>query len=123
MERAEALRELHRMQKILPELIDCITVIGVKPKIPEKRFETSRYFLSLYGICPTTYQARRDGIREQIKKGRYPENAIQDRLVDKAVFYDYNKHRYKLLHCPNRVSDYDDKRSMVEALKLEGSRT
>ncbi|BDZ81379.1 hypothetical protein [Claveliimonas bilis] len=122
MEAAEAMRELKRIQNIIPELIACLADAGQRAEPKPKRFETAKYFRTLYDISPSTYQDRRDGIREQILIGRYPENAMQDRLIDKAVFYDYNKHRYKIKHCPRQAPEYDPKESMRAALILEGIR-
>lgn len=122
MEAAEAMRELKRIQNIIPELIACLADAGQKAEPQPKRYEKSKYFRDLYDISPATYQDRRDGIREQILIGRYPENAMQDRFIDKAVFFDYNKNRYKLKHCPRQAPDYDQQESMRAALILEGIR-
>lgn len=121
MEAAEAMRELKRIQDIIPELIACLADAGQK-KEQQKRYENSRYYRTLYDMSPSTYQDRRDGIREQILIGRYPENAMQDRFIDKAVFFDYNKNRYKLKHCPRQAPSYDPKECMRAALILEGIR-
>lgn len=122
MEAAEAMKELKRIQNIIPELIACLADAGQKAEPQPKRYEKSKYFRDLYDISPATYQDRRDGIREQILIGRYPENAMQDRFIDKAVFFDYNKNRYKLKHCPRQAPDYDQQESMRAALILEGIR-
>lgn len=122
MEAAEAMRELKRIQNIIPELIACLADAGQKAEPHPKRYEKSKYFRDLYDISTATYQDRRDGIREQILIGRYPENAMQDRFIDKAVFFDYNKNRYKLKHCPRQAPDYDQQESMRAALILEGIR-
>ena len=119
MEAAEAMRELKRIQNIIPELIACLAEAGQR-KEQTRRFENSKYYRTLYDMSPSTYQDRRDGIREQILIGRYPESAMQDRYIDKAVFYDYNKHRYKIKHYPRQVPEYDPQESMRGALILEG---
>lgn len=121
MEAAEAMRELKRIQNIIPELIACLADAGQRKEQP-KRYENSRYYRALYDMSPSTYQDRRDGIREQILIGRYPENAMQDRFIDKAVFFDYNKNRYKLKHCPRQAPDFDQQECMRAALILEGIR-
>ena len=121
MEAAEAMRELKRIQNIIPELIACLADTSQKKEQP-MRYENSRYYRALYDMSPSTYQDRRDGIREQILIGRYPENAMQDRFIDKAVFFDYNKNRYKLRHCPRQAPDYDQQECMRAALILEGIR-
>lgn len=122
MEAAEAMRELKRIQNIIPELIACLADAGQKAEPQARRYEAARYYRELYDISPSTYQDRRDGIREQILIGRYPEASMQGRLIDKAVFYDYNKHRYKIRHCPRQVPKYDPQDSMRSALILEGIR-
>ena len=121
MEAAEAMRELKRIQNIIPELIGCLAEAGQRKEQP-KRYENSRYYRELYSISPSTYQDRRDGIREQILIGRYPESAMQDRYIDKAVFFDYNKNRYKLKHYPKQAPEYDSQECMRAALILEGIR-
>lgn len=121
MEAAEAMRELKRIQNIIPELIACLADVSQKKEQP-KRYENSRYYRALYDMSPSTYQDRRDGIREQILIGRYPESAMQDRFIDKAVFFDYNKNRYKLKHCPRQAPEYDTQECMRAALILEGIR-
>lgn len=118
MEQAEALQELKRIQRILPELILCLA--EKEERAPVRRYEKAGYFKGLYGIGATAYQDRRNGIREQIKKGRYPKEAIQDRLVDKAVFWDYAKYGYILRNYPRRAPEYNDRQCMDAALKMEG---
>lgn len=121
MERAEALRELQRIQQIIPVLVAALAPEEEEKKI--RRYEKAGYFRDLYGIGKTTYQDRRDGIREQIKKGRYPETAIQDRLVDKAVFWDYTHHGYYLRNYPRRAPAYDDRACLEAAIRMEGKET
>lgn len=121
MERAEALRELQRIQQIIPVLVAALAPEEEEKKI--RRYEKAGYFRALYGIGKTTYQDRRDGIREQIKKGRYPETAIQDRLVDKAVFWDYTHHGYYLRNYPRRAPAYDDRACLEAAMRMEGKET
>lgn len=121
MERAEALRELQRIQQIIPVLVAALAPEEEEKKI--RRYEKAGYFRTLYGIGKTTYQDRRDGIREQIKKGRYPETAIQDRLVDKAVFWDYTHHGYYLRNYPRRAPAYDDRACLEAAIRMEGKET
>lgn len=121
MERAEALRELQRIQQIIPVLVAALAPEEEEKKI--RRYEKAGYFRTLYGIGKTTYQDRRDGIREQIKKGRYPETAIQDRLVDKAVFWDYTHHGYYLRNYPRRAPAYDDRACLEAAMRMEGKET
>ncbi len=121
MERAEALRELQRIQQIIPVLVAALAPEEEEKKI--RRYEKAGYFRDLYGIGKTTYQDRRDGIREQIKKGRYPETAIQDRLVDKAVFWDYTHHGYYLRNYPRRAPAYDDRACLEAAMRMEGKET
>ena len=121
MERAEALRELQRIQQIIPVLVAALAPEEEEKKI--RRYEKAGYFRALYGIGKTTYQDRRDGIREQIKKGRYPETAIQDRLVDKAVFWDYSRHGYYLRNYPRRAPAYDDRACLEAAMRMEGKET
>ena len=121
MERAEALRELQRIQQIIPVLVAALAPEEEEKKI--RRYEKAGYFRTLYGIGKTTYQDRRDGIREQIKKGRYPQEAIQDRLVDKAVFWDYSRYGYYLRNYPRRAPAYDDRACLEAAMRMEGKET
>lgn len=118
MERREALKELQRIQQILPVLVMALTPEEEEKKT--RRYEKAEYYKDLYGISRTTYQDRRDGIREQIKKGRYPNTAIQERLVDKAVFWDYNRYGYYLRNYPRRAPAYDDRACLEAAISMEG---
>ena len=122
MNTAEALQELQRIQQLLPEVVAALSQSGEGEK-KVRRYEKAGYFRALYGIGKTTYQDRRDGIREQIKKGRYPETAIQDRLVDKAVFWDYTHHGYYLRNYPRRAPAYDDRACLEAAMRMEGKET
>ena len=107
--------------QIIPVLVAALAPEEEEKKV--RRYEKAGYFRALYGIGKTTYQDRRDGIREQIKKGRYPEEAIQDRLVDKAVFWDYTHHGYYLRNYPRRAPAYDDRACLEAAMRMEGKET
>lgn len=119
MNAEEAIQELQRIQQILPELVVVLSQSKEEDR-KIRKYEKAGYYRELYGISRTTYQDRRDGIREQIKRGRYPEEAIQGRLVDKAVFWDYNRYGYYLRHYPKRAPAYDDRACLDAALNLEG---
>ena len=118
MERAEAIQELQRIQQIIPVLVEALAPGKEEPKI--RRYEKAGYYKELYGIGATAYQGRRNGIRDQIQKGRYPETAIQDRMVDKAVFWDYARYGYYLRNYPGRAPAYNDRDCLEAALRLEG---
>ena len=57
----------------------------------------------------------------QIKLGRYPKDAITYRLIDKAVYADYNRF-FRALEGATRKYDpeYDPIESMILVRKMEG---
>ena len=66
MNTEEAIQELQRIQQILPELVVVLSQSKEEDR-KIRKYEKAGYYRELYGISRTTYQDRRDGIREQIK--------------------------------------------------------
>ena len=75
----------------------------------------------MYGQSMGTVKNRKCGIMNQIKLGRYPKDAITDRLIDKAVYADYNRF-FRALEGATRkyVPEYDPIESMILVRKMEG---
>lgn len=75
----------------------------------------------MYGQSVGTVKNRKEGIRKEIKSGRYPKDALMDRYIDKAVYADYNRF-FKHLEGAGRkyVPEYDPAEAMVLVRKMEG---
>ena len=60
-------------------------------KKPINQYGKTSYFRDMYGQSMGTVNNRKEGIRREIKSGRYPESALIERFIDKAVYADYNR--------------------------------
>lgn len=117
MTRTEAIMKVREFQMLIPEILKALET---EERVPPRRFETAGYFRTVYKMSESTYQRYRDAINRQIQLGRYPSRAMQGRLVDKAVFFDYQDNRYALKHAPQYVPPYDGDKSFRNALMMEG---
>lgn len=72
----------------------------------------------LFEITTPTVYERIKGIRKEIASGRYTRYAISDRLINKAVFLDYNTYHKELEDKIARkyVADFD----IEEAIRYLG---
>ena len=117
MTREQAVAELARIQDILPQIASALA----EERKPTIRYARTSYYKDMYGQSMGTVKNRKCGIMNQIKLGRYPKDAITDRLIDKAVYADYNRF-FKYLEgaAKKYVPEYDPVESMVLVRKMEG---
>ena len=115
--RAQAVAELERIYEILPQIASALA----DERNPVAQYAKTSYFKDVYGQSMGTVKNRKYGIMNQIKLGRYPKDAITDRLIDKAVYADYNRF-FRALEGATRkyVPEYDPIESMILVRKMEG---
>lgn len=117
MTKAQAIAELEHIYEVLPLIAKALQ----EEKKPVPRYGRTSYFKDVYGQSMGTVRNRVSGIRREIKSGRYPEKAVIDRYIDKAVYADYNRF-FKYLEGAGRkyVPEYDPVEAMVLVRKMEG---
>ena len=117
MTREQAVAELAGIQDILPQIASALA----EERKPTIRYARTSYYKDMYGQSMGTVKNRKCGIMNQIKLGRYPKDAITDRLIDKAVYADYNRF-FRALEGATRkyVPEYDPIESMILVRKMEG---
>lgn len=87
MTKAQAIAELEHIYEILPLIAEAVK----EEKKPINQYGKTSYFRDMYGQSMGTVNNRKEGIRREIKSGRYPESALIERFIDKAVYADYNR--------------------------------
>lgn len=117
MTKAQAIAELEHIYEILPLIAEAVK----EEKKPINQYGKTSYFRDMYGQSMGTVKNRKEGIRREIKSGRYPESALIERFIDKAVYADYNRF-FKHLEGAGRkyVPAYDPLEAMVLVRKMEG---
>lgn len=61
-----------------------------------RRYASKAEIGRCFGVSQPTVYKRVEGIKEEIKKGRYNRYAIADGLISIAVFADYSKYHKRL---------------------------
>lgn len=85
MTKAQAIAELEHIYEILPLIAEAVK----EEKKPINQYGKTSYFRDMYGQSMGTVKNRKEGIRREIRSGRYPESALIERFIDKAVYADY----------------------------------
>ena len=84
MTKAQAIAELEHIYEILPLIAEAVK----EEKKPINQYGKTSYFRDMYGQSMGTVNNRKEGIRREIRSGRYPESALIERFIDKAVYAD-----------------------------------
>lgn len=75
MTKAQAIAELEHIYEILPLIAEAVK----EEKKPINQYGKTSYFRDMYGQSMGTVKNRKEGIRREIRSGRYPESALIER--------------------------------------------
>ena len=89
MTKAQAIAELEHIYEILPLIAEAVK----EEKKPINQYGKTSYFRDMYGQSMGTVNNRKEGIRREIRSGRYPESAL---IESQRTFNRVFKERYKI---------------------------
>lgn len=83
MTKAQAIAELEHIYEILPLIAEAVK----EERKPINQYGKTSYFRDMYGQSMGTVNNRKEGIRREIKSGRYPESETARTVVAGILFF------------------------------------